>query len=351
MTKPSRILVDCERMKYPYTGLYYYCLHLANHLEVTKPQGRELCFYSRKSTADVFKGKCMLEQHSLHKYLLPSTSKFDIWHSTYQGTQYYPKRGKIKVILTIHDLNFLYDNSKTEDKKKKYLKKIEQKIKRADHLVAISEFTLRDVLDHIDVGNTPCSVIYNGCNIEKAELKEPASIPPTPFIYTIGTIVAKKNFHVLPPLLVGNNFQLIISGITDSEAYKQTIINEASKFGVADRVIFTGSISEGEKQWYIQNCEAFVFPSISEGFGLPVVEAMHFGKPVILSNATSLPEIGGDEAWYFNSFDPSDMQTALKTALDQYKMNDRAAAIKARADFFSWDTSARKYHEVYNSLL
>src|SRR5688572_10838253 len=159
----NNILIDCERMKYPFTGLYYYCLHLAKSLEQTNTPGRKLCFYIRPSTKDLFNDSCTIDQHSLHKFLLPSLNTFSIWHSTFQGTMYYPWRRNVKVVLTVHDLNFLYDESKTAEKKANYIKQLASKIERADHVVAISNFVLEDIKKHISIEHKTCSVIYNGC--------------------------------------------------------------------------------------------------------------------------------------------------------------------------------------------
>ena len=350
MKARANILIDCERMKYPFTGLYYYCLYLAKYLELTN-KDKNLFFYSRKSTEAVLPHS-VVQQHSLHKFLLPPLKRFDIWHSTYQGTMYYPWRRNIKIVLTVHDLNFMYDDSKPEAKKKKYLQQLAKKVHRADYIVAISEFVLADLKQHIPLGNKPAKVIYNGCTLEEIEeLTAPAILPLHPFLFTVGTIVDKKNFHVLPRLLKGNEYQLLIGGITNSEAYRQKIIDEAYVLGVADRVVFTGAISENDKQWYLKNCLAFVFPSTAEGFGLPVIEAMHFGKPVFLSRFTSLPEIGGKDAFYFERYDADYMVSMLERSLEHFNQNEGSVKMKERARQFSWMASAEQYHKIYNELL
>ena len=117
-----------------------------------------------------------------------------------------------------------------------------------------------------------------------------------------------------------------------------------------DRVVFTGAVSENDKQWYMQHCLAFVFPSLAEGFGLPVVEAMYFGKPLLLSSLSSLPEVGGDIAYYFNNFEPAHMQQVLADSLQHYATTKPAEAIKARAQRFSWQAAAKQYLDIYHSL-
>ena len=263
-------------MKYPHTGLYHFCLQLGSAIQNNKGDEEELTFYVRENEHGVFGENAQyMNQHSLHKFLMPLLSRYNIWHSTYQGTQYMPFRSKVKVVLTIHDLNFIHEG-KTQDKIKRALNKLQKKIDRADHIVAISRFTLQDIEKHLSLRGKPVTVIYNGCNfISIPELKEPALKPKGNFIYTIGTITDKKNFHVLPALLVNNDYQLVISGIVQSQDYFNKIVAQAEAHGVMDRVLFTGSVSENDKQWFMKNCEAFVFPSLAEGFGLPVIEAMH----------------------------------------------------------------------------
>jgi glycosyltransferase involved in cell wall biosynthesis len=115
-------------------------------------------------------------------------------------------------------------------------------------------------------------------------------------------------------------------------------------------LIFTGAISENDKQWYYANCNAFVFPSLSEGFGLPLVEAMHFGKPIFISNATSLPEIAGDAAYIFPDFDPQHMQAMLEAGMKDFTANNRAEKVMARAALFNWDEAAQAYLNIYQQL-
>ncbi|MEO7444378.1 MAG: glycosyltransferase family 1 protein [Ferruginibacter sp.] len=350
---PATYVLDCERMKFPNTGLYHYCLQLGLALKrnLQEPAERLSLYVRPPVTPEFSQGYDIIERHPLHKFYMPVPAGKSVWHCTYQGSNYFPFRKKLPVVLTIHDLNFLYEN-KTPEKQQKYLGKLEKKIRHADHVVAISNFVLEDVKKHFDMNSKACSVIYNGCNISTgilprlAENKQPAQ----PFLFTIGTVTDKKNFHVLPPLLQGNDRRLIIAGIIQSEAYKEKILQAAKLYNVEDRVVFTGAIAEEEKYWYLQHCEAFLFPSIAEGFGLPVIEAMYFGKPVILSTHTSLPEIGGKEAFYFPDFEPGNMRRVLEESLKAYQAMPDHESIKKRAKSFTWDEAARAYLDIYRSL-
>lgn len=349
----NNILFDCERMRYQHTGLYHFCLQLGRALVRNVDAHKEqLTMYVPPSALNIFgNSTAYLHQKSLHKFVFPSAKKYDIWHGTYQSSNYSPASKKLKKVLTIHDLNFLYEHTPDESRIKKSLQKIQAHINNADHICTISEYVKQDVLKHLSIAGKPLSVVYNGCNIDRLqEVIAPAAIPAAPFLFTIGTIMEKKNFHVLPALLKDNNYQLVIAGIVQDEQYLNKIKQCAADLGVAERLVFAGTVSESDKQWYLHHCAAFVFPSIAEGFGLPVIEAMAFGKPVFIAHATSLPEIGGDAAYYFTSFEAQDMQQAFLHGLQHYHSVHPQEAIMQRAALFSWDEAARKYITIYQNL-
>lgn len=353
----ANIIFDCERMKYPNTGIYHYCKQLSKALiQQQQPFYPSLTLYLPASEKELAaQAQHSIIQKSWHKLHHPVTRKNQLWHGTYQGSNYYPTSKHVKKLLTIHDLNFLYDEAKGPEKQKRYLKKVQTLINRSDQLTVISAFTLQCIRENLNIDHVPVKVIYNGCNVPDVTdgSQRPSFIETDrPYIFSIGTITKKKYFHTLPALLVGNDYQLVIAGITQDHHYLEEIKTAAKKAGVADRLIIPGAVTESEKWWLLEHMTAFVFPSISEGFGLPVVEAMHFGKPVILSTHTCLPEIGSNAAYYFNSFDPEDMQQTVQHALQHFNANPQQQEIvKQRAAFFKWEDAARQYWELYRKLL
>jgi glycosyltransferase involved in cell wall biosynthesis len=350
----KKIVFDCERMKYASTGLYHYSLNLGSALEKKMIKGEEaLTFFSPSNALGVFgKDRSYLQQHSLQKFRLPSLKEFAIWHATYQSTDYLPKRDRnIKVVLSIHDLNFLHEN-KSEAKRGKYLQHLQQNIDRSDAIVCISDFCRQDVLQHCDTHGKPVHVIYNGTNSLKTPVLTHQSYKPRkPFLFSLGTICRKKNFHVLLQLLTQNKgLELIIAGRPDDTDYLNYIRQSALRLKVADYLRILGPINEHEKAWYYGNCYAFALPSIAEGFGLPVTEAMSVGKPVFLSDKTALPEIGSNVAFYFRDFSAQHMQDVFLSGMQEYKKRDMYDAIRLRSESFSWDKAAEEYLEVYRSL-
>jgi glycosyltransferase involved in cell wall biosynthesis len=348
------IILNCERMKYKHTGLYSFCLHLANALiEESKEAYPELDLYIPKQRVNDVKGQRIILQKEMHKLFPLSSSLYDLWHETSQGGDYYPKSTK-KKLLTIHDLNFLFDNNKNDRKKKKYLADLQKQVDNADFITTISNYSLGLIQKFLDIRDKPVKVIYNGCNFPSlSNFSQPSKIKNAEsYFFTIGTIVRKKNFHVLPGLLDGINSKLVIAGEVVDKKYYNEILEEAKKQGVTDRIIFLGAVPESEKWWLYDNMTAFLFPSIAEGFGLPVIEAMSFGKPAILSKETSLPEIGGKAAYYFSSLQPGQMKADLENALVDYKLfPEKREQIIAHAKSFSWSKAAKEYWKVYAELL
>ena len=268
----------------------------------------------------------------------------------FTGSTFQEQKWQGKKILTIHDLNAVHERFKSEYKINKRLKKIRSYIDACDRVVAISHFVAGDILKYFPEAEGKLSVIYNGADVLKADEGHiPAYLPSKPFLFTIGHVSAKKNFHVLPALLKDNNYELVISGV--ETPYKNKITEEAKKFNCMERVKITGPVSEEDKAWYYKNCAAFVFPSLAEGFGLPVIEAMHFGKPVFLSTLTSLPEIGGDAAFYFDSFDAEAMQQVFTEGMNRFYAGNREEKVKAHATQFNWIKTADEYLQLYQECL
>ena len=180
-------------------------------------------------------------------------------------------------------------------------------------------------------------------------------MPLTPkgkFLFSIGVITMKKNFHTLLPLIQqDDDIELLIAGRDDDTEYLHYLLESARKLGVEHRLKVLGSITENEKAWYYENCYAFTSPSMAEGFCMPVAEAMSVGKPLFLANKTALPEIGGNVAFYFSDFKPSQMKQTFKKGMMLYKEMNMSDAIKRRGADFCWEKAAKEYLDVYRSLL
>lgn len=348
----SNILVDLHRTGgNVYNGLYHFCYQLGKHLAQEAPSDMHLHFYVPKAQRNLFGSSVdYVTQYSLHKIFQPGTSKFDVWHIATTLSWYRPYGSRTKNIYTIHDLNFLKEEEYTPAIQKKYLTLIQQRINRADHLTFISNFARQQALENLKIDHKSYDIIYNGCNLPAKISDEPIYRPQKIFLFSIGQLHSRKNFHVLPALLIGNDLELVIAGMNDFP-YTEKVLQEAKKHNVEDRVKLIGPVSEEDKAWYYKNCEAFIFPSVGEGFGLPVIEAMYFGKPVFLSKFTSLPEIGGEVAYYFENFEPGCMQQVFEKGMNDYRQKQPQQSIMQRAKCFSWKKAAAEYLNVYRKFL
>ena len=257
-----------------------------------------------------------------------------------------------KHILTVHDLNFLIE--KDETKASKYLEKLQKNIDKADVITSISNYT-KDILEkNIDLKGKTVKTIYNGVELKRFDnSRKPDFIGDNKFFFTISVFKENKNFDILLPIIKHfKDFKLIIAGNNET-SYGEKIKTKIKELNLTDRVILPGKISDEDKFWLYNNCEAFMFPSLCEGFGLPVIEAMKLGKPVFLSMHTCLPEIGGDQAYYFGNFEENYMVSIIKTSLLNFNNNKAELTEKTinHANKFSWKTCISEYIQLYNEIL
>lgn len=279
--------------------------------------------------------------------------KYNLWHCLNQNIKIEPFYD-IPYLLTVHDIHFVTEGSQGTQEKLKDM--FREKLRRANAIVYISEFSKRDTNAHFEVPDIPQYVIYNGntiVDVSVAENYQPELVPKTPYLFSIGDFSERKNFislvnmlHYLP------EYTLVLSG-NNATTYGDELRSKVEQFDLVDRVLLTGKVEDLQKKYYLQNCEAFVFPSLREGFGIPPIEAMRFGKPIFISNNTSLPEIGGEHCFYWDHYDSQYMSQVLKNGMTSYKNN--AQFYKdwyiTRASSFSWERTAKQYLDVYKSIL
>lgn len=328
----KKILIDFEKIKDPYSGLGQFCQHLKNFFDKSSLPIQYFIPNKKQKLAKHF------------SLLLP---KCDVFHAVHQDSPFVPFNEKTKYILTIHDLNALAEN-KDPSFQKSYKTKLQKKIDRASIVTFISFYTKKETEKIFNLENKKTFVIYNGIALP-AISQEPKEKPVGQYLFSIGTVVPKKNFYVLIEMMRQlPDYQLIIAGTLFHQYAKEmqkTIIAE----NLQDRIHLIGTISDGEKRWYYENAKAFVFPSILEGFGLPVAEAMSLGVPLFLSDKTSLPEIGGNLATYFSSFNGAAMASEFTEGMRSFSEEKKLALIE-RSKEFDWQKAADSYIELYKSL-
>lgn len=329
----KKILLDFEKIKDPFCGLGQFCSHLKAQFEKSS---LPIDYFIPNKYQKIARKLPIFLPHSR------------VFHGIHQDSPYMPISKKTKYVLTIHDLNAYYEKSKYGTGEK-YLKKLQKKINRANYVTFISEFTKSEVLKHLNLSNKKMAVIYNGISLN-GTAEAPAYQPSKKYLFSIGTVLPKKNFHVLIDFLkIVPDLEIVIAGTTYHQ-YAKEMITTIKNSQLEDRFHLIGTISENQKIWYYTHAQGFIFPSLLEGFGLPVAEAMNFGLPLFLSRSTSLPEIGGPDANYFDTFSPEHMKSVYTEAMATFSPDKKSRLIE-RSKIFNWQKSATEYLKIYQELL
>lgn len=341
-----------ERLRNVNAGLGQYCFQLGRALADQSGglAGRLECYLPEHLAGILGPGFSYRASRKWHK-LTGIETDAALWHCMHQESSYLPRGNKTALAMTIHDLNFLARKDYPNWRKGLKTRQLQKRIERCKGLVYISEFVRTEVHNNLKVpAGMQEKVIYNGVKIERTPGQ--GSLKTSgPYLFSIG-LHPKKNYAVALPILNRYpEYRWVIAG-ADDKGYRSELEMEAHRQGVAERVSFTGTVTEEEKWRLYEHCTAMIFPSLSEGFGLPVLEAMAFGKPVFLSDRTSLPEIGGTEAYYFKNFTPEHVQQVFSEGMNNYK-NDPAKPqrLKKHTEKFTWDNAASAYLQFYQSIL
>ncbi len=349
------VLLDLEHLKDLNCGLGQVSYQLAKRLDGYDDGEIKIHFLVPNTFRSVFKSET--EPVSWQRRHFPfCCKKYDLWHAIHQHSSYFPSRlHRTPYLLTIHDLNFL--GEKRPPKARRRLKRLQRKVSRASAITVISKFTEDVVRKHLHLRGLwnreiPVFTIYQGVDLPVYSMGQPPFPISGKFFFAIGSVEKKKNFIALVDFMKQMpNDQLVIAG-NKNTAYAKEVQDRIQTLGLANRVFLPGIIGEEEKAWLYQHCEAFLFPSKYEGFGMPVIEAMGFGKPVFLSTWSSLPEIGGHYAYYWKDFDPERMREVFLTKMAEYKSNPTfPEKLKEYAKSYNWDKTVAEYIKVYRHLL
>ena len=352
------IFLESHNIKNQFFGFGQFNYHLIKGLYHANPDDFKMTLHVKDASKlkDDFGSFFNYKKYfSFRRYpALRIRKKYDVWHSLNQNIKIEPFHN-IPYILTVHDVNFIDEVSKDMDHEVNI--RFQEKLNRSSAITYISEFAKTSTHAHFKVPSVPEYVIYNGNPIAEITLPEnhnPKLTTSRPFIFSIGEFTERKNFHTLVEMLSHlPDYDLVLSGNNETSYASGKLANTIESLNLKNRVFITGKIGDLDKQYYLKNCTAFVFPSLREGFGIPPIEAMRFGKPVFLSNKTSLPEIGGKQAFYWDHYESDYMANVFNNGMNEYlnKKETYATAYIERAKSFNWDNTAKQYIEVYRSLL
>ena len=272
-----------------------------------------------------------------------------------------PPRTTGKLITTIHDMTYLRF-PETMDKRNlsRITRDIRSSVARSHHILTVSEFSKREIIELLQIEPEKISVVYNAPSISvnqasAVDLEAHYGIR-SPYLLYVGTIEPRKNLtrliHAYEKLRDGSGIshQLVLAGGRGwgTEEIYQTARD--SKY--AEDIIFTGYISGVEKSTLYANAAAFLFPSLYEGFGIPPLEAMWFGCPVVCANASSLPEVVGDAAELVDPMDVDDISKGIcRVILDRKYASHLSVRGNEQVKKFTWDASAQHLREICCRIL
>lgn len=265
-----------------------------------------------------------------------------------------------KVVTTMHDLITTRFPNPAKNVlvyrfKQQVYKWVNKRVARKSQaIITPTQFVKDDVVHYTGISPNKITVTYEAADLIGDTAEPIAELVNKPFIMYLGRPTPHKNLERLIEafrLLRAQhpNLTLVLAGKKDAN-YKR-IEADVQARGIKN-VYFTDFVSEGQLRWLYNSCQAYVFPSLSEGFGLPALEAMAHGAPIVSSNASCLPEVYGDAAHYFDPTDIQQMADAINEVLTDKVLRQRLLDNGAKqVNKYSWQRTAEQTLEVYNSVL
>lgn len=285
--------------------------------------------------------------------------KEGVIHLTHQGLAlpllYLRRKGTRKVVVTVHDLIPLARSADYGFLERCLWKLLSHALRKSSHIIAISEHTKKDVVRYLGYPEEKVTVILSGVN--QAVFKPSTSTSNTSTsnnestILVVGSEMPRKNIQVVIKALALltkkiSDIKLVKVGASQWPHAREELKKLAAQLGVLDKITFHEYVKNLSEVY--QQASVFVMPSLYEGFGLPVLEAMACGCPIICSDRTSLPELGGDAVLYFNPEDAQELADKIHTVLTDQKTKEKLKKYGLqRVQQFTWKKTMQKVIVVY----
>lgn len=367
-----KILIDTISLLSSKTGVGRYTYEVANQLQSDKDIEFNYFygFYSKKlsetSQNSKMNGlKSFIKQIPLlkkiaRKTLILSGRFFASTYELYWQPNFIPNDGikAKKIITSVHDFSFLlYREFHPKERIEYFDNYFFKNLKRSDMIITGSNFSKNEILHHTDFSENQVRVIYHGIDRSLFRLYPEPKVDfelPKAYILSVGSIEPRKNllgllkaYNLLDKALK-ERYKLVLVGFKGWENQEIMELIEQNK----ERIEYLGFISDEELAKVYALASLFVFPSFYEGFGLPPLEAMACGTPVVCSNSSSLPEVGGDAVVYCQADDIEDISQKIERVLSdtnlQKEMSQRGLE---QAKKFSWEKSAQEHLDVFKEVM
>jgi len=301
-----------------------------------------------------FKGKQRIISliNKLNTIWYLKNKKFDIFHPTYYDPYFLKYINNVPYVLTVYDMthekfDYMFTSNDTTSKNKRIL------VEKACKIISISESTKRDIIEIYGIDESKIEVVYLGNSLAYSQDVFINIDIPKKYILFVGSRRRYKNFDkfvssISEVLINDKELSLLCAG---GGKFDSNEINSFSNLNITGQV-FQYDLNDDNLAYFYKHAELFVFPSLYEGFGIPILEAFACGCPLVCSNTSSLPEIAGNAAQYFNPNDEISIRDAMLNVLNDKKLRDRLIQDGIeRLNFFSWEKTAIQTEEIYKSIL
>jgi glycosyltransferase involved in cell wall biosynthesis len=287
--------------------------------------------------------------------------KVNIYHGLSHELPFNVQKSNAKSVVTIHDLIFLrYPEFYNFFDRQIYKAKFQHSCQVADQVVAISEQTKQDIVNFLSIDEKKITVIPPSCNTifeqaageaQKEAVRKKYSLPQD-YVLFVSTIEYRKNLNnlILALKQLTNDVKLVVVGKHGSHATK--IKKLIVELGLSEQVVFAEKVNFADLPAIYQMAEVFVYPSLFEGFGLPIIEAMYSKVPVITSNTSSMPEAAGKSSILIDPEKPAEIAAAIQKVLSDSSLRKTMVAEGLKhVDQFSEKNVSHKLVSLYKSLL
>ncbi|OJW78851.1 glycosyltransferase family 1 protein [Spirosoma sp. 48-14] len=328
------------------------------HLSILWSNNENLSEYDFKVSKFPFLGKHRLYKYSNQAYNILDmlVNDFDLYHATYFDNSLKKFSKKKPLVTTFYDMTYeiLSKDFKELANDKSIIEQKKVIANQAAHLIAISESTKKDMIELLNIQPEKISVVYLASTFElcEPEVNMKTEDGKDQYLLFVGKRDNYKNFV---PLIKSISFilkkyriNLICAGGGAFTSAEHELINS---LGLSDKVYYR-DINDATLQTLYMGALAFIFPSLYEGFGIPILEAFSCNCPCILSNVSSLPEIAGTAALYFDPKEPDSMMNAVeKVIVDNSVKHDLIIQGRKRLTAFSWNNTVTNTLNVYKSIV
>ncbi len=371
---------DAKRLYNNFTGLGNYSRFIVSALLNSYPEDKYFLFTPKVRKND--ETKPFLENKRLETVLPPawiSLLKMGSYWRSFQAGNAAEREGvqiyhglshelphvpdSIKTVVTVHDLIFLrYPEFYNPIDVKIYTTKVNHACRTADRIIAISEQTARDIVEYLKIKPEKIDVVFQGCHpiFKKTFSAEERGVIlsgykiPSEYILNVGTIEERKNAAMIVKALalLPESLRLPIVIVGRETSYKEQIIKTAKALGVEKYLMFIHDARFQDLPAIYQGAKVFVYPSLFEGFGIPLIEAIESKVPVITSKESCFSEAAGPDALYVDSSDAEDLAAQLDRVLtDQVVVGTMVERSTSFITKFQPNTIARGVHAVYEKVL